>query len=72
MEPKPLSNCLICRSVELKTALQKFVGLIFVVSNLFLGINNSETITFLISKVLYFIQQQGSRARVFIARFEQS
>ena len=41
-----------CCSVELKTALQKCIGLIIAVSNIFLNINNSNAIIALISKVL--------------------
>ena len=47
-----------CCNVELKAALQKFIGLIIVVGNIFLSINNSDTITVLISKVLCCIQLQ--------------
>ena len=45
-------------SVELKTALQKFIGLITSVSNIFVSIIISDTIIAFIIKVLYRIQQR--------------
>ena len=59
------SHWLKCCSVELKTALQKFIGLIIAVSNIFLNINNSDTTIALISKVLYCIQQQLTYLRLY-------
>ena len=56
---------LICCSVELKTGLQKFIGLVIAVSNIFLNINNSDTIIALISKVLYCIQQRLTYLRLY-------
>ena len=44
--------------IQLKTALEKFIGLITHVSNIFLNINNSDIIIALMIKVLYRIQQR--------------
>ena len=62
---RSLSHWLQCWSVELKTTLQKFVGLIIAVSNIFLNINNSDTIIALISKVLYCVQQWLTYLRLY-------
>ena len=52
------SHRLKCCSVGLKTALEKFIGLITDVSNIFFNINNSDVIIALMIKVLYRIQQR--------------
>ena len=44
--------------IQLKTALEKFIGMITHVSNIFLSINNSDIIIAPMIKVLYRIQQR--------------